>query len=165
MNGEIFHDYFAIREGGGRLVLTLAANWGWPVTGGFVSRRIPLDQEWSTVTFRELGVRPGFRPVQTINLVRRWGHYQSSAQTIIYSGTYAPMAVVNHSHARNILYCHSPPRYIYDQRKFYLASTPFWQQPSWLALSRYIRFRYERAVAQMDCIVVNSETVRRRVYQ
>ena len=165
MDGEILHDYFAIREGGGRLVLTLASNWDWPVTGGFVSRRVPFDQEWPTVTFRELGVRPGLRPLQAVNLTRSWRHYQSSAQTIIYSGTYAPMAVVNQPHSHNILYCHSPPRYIYDQRKFYLAFTPLWQQPVWLSLSRYIKLRYEKAVAQMDCIVVNSETVRRRVNQ
>jgi len=165
MDGEILHDYFAIREGGGRLALILAANWGWPVTGGFVSRSVPFHEEWPTVTFRELGIRPGLRPLQTVKLAHFWGNYHSSVQTIIYSGTYAPMAVGNQPQARNILYCHSPPRYIYDQRKFYLASTSFLQRPARLVLSRYIKLRYESAISQMDCIVVNSETVRRRVDQ
>jgi glycosyltransferase involved in cell wall biosynthesis len=73
------------------------------------------------------------------------------------------MAVVNQPDSRNILYCHTPPRYIYDQRLFYLASLPVWQRPAFLALIRHLKPRYEAAVARMDRILVNSENVQRRV--
>lgn len=161
--GEVLHDYFAVREGGGKLALTLAAAWRWPVVVGFVSGRLPVRQEWPTVTLRELGVRPGVPPRQSVSLARRWRKYRSEVGTVIYSGTYAPMAAINQRDAYNILYCHTPPRSIYDQKDFYLASLQVWQRPLFLALIRYLQPRYEVGVARMDRIVVNSENVRRRV--
>lgn len=165
MNGEILHDYFGVTEGGGRLALTLGSEWGWPVTGGFVSQSVCCRHAWPTVTLRELGVRPGFRPRQSLSLAMAWGRYRSEVQTFVYSGIYAPMAVQNHPSSRNILYCHTPPRFIYDQRSFYLSSLPLWQRPGLLALNRYLRPRYEQSVALMDHVVVNSENVRQRVRQ
>lgn len=162
-DGEVLHDYFATREGGGRLALTLGRRCDWPVTGGFVSPDVPFEREWPGVHLRDLGVRPGFRPRQSVSLARAWQRYRSRAKLVVYSGTYAPMAVENHLQARNILYCHTPPRFLYDQRSFYLESMSLWQRPALMALIRYLRPRYERAFKRMDRILVNSENVRRRV--
>ena len=162
-NGEVLHDYFAVREGGGKLALTLAAARRWPIVAGFVSPRLSVREEWPTVTLRELGVRPGVPPSRSVSLTRRWSKYRSGADALVYSGTYAPMAALNQRDAYNILYCHTPPRFIYDQKDFYLASLQVWQRPLFLALIRYLRPRYEAAVACMDRIIVNSENVRRRV--
>jgi len=81
----------------------------------------------------------------------------------IYSGFYAPMAVFNHGGQRNLYYCHTPPRFIYDQRDFYLSVIPFWQRPILLGLISYMKPRYERAIALMDEIIANSENVRQRL--
>lgn len=163
MDGVVLHDYFAVREGGGRLALTLAARWGWLLVGGFVSREVPFRTEWPGVELRELGVRPGFRPRQSLSLVHAWKKYHCAARTLVYSGTYAPMAVANHTEARNILYCHTPPRFMYDEQAYYLGAIPGWQRPALAALIRYLRPRYEQAVSYMDRIVVNSRNVQRRV--
>jgi len=165
LDGEILHDYFAVWEGGGRLALTLGSRWGWPVTTGFVSDRIPLRREWPGVALHGLGVRPGFRPRQSMSLARRWARYRSPAGTVVYSGTYAPMAAVNQPDARNILYCHTPPRFMYDDRATYLASMPSWQRPAFRALLRYLKPRYESSIEHMDSVIANSENVRRRVAQ
>lgn len=164
-DGVVLHDYFAVREGGGRLALTLGACWGWPVVGGFVSREIPFHAEWANVELRELGVRPGRRPRQALSLARAWRKYHRPVRTVVYSGTYAPMAVANHIAARNVLYCHTPPRFMYDEQAYYLDAIPWWQRPALAALVRYLRPRYEEAVSFMDRIVVNSRNVQRRVGQ
>lgn len=165
LEGAVLHDYFAVREGGGRLALTLAARWGWPAIGGFVSKGISFRSEWPGLELRELGVRPGFRPRQSLSLARSWRKYKSPVRTLIYSGTYAPMAVANHTEACNILYCHTPPRFMYDERGYYLATIRWWQRPALAVLVAYLRPRYEEAVARMDRIVVNSRNVQRRVEQ
>jgi len=161
--GEVLHDYFAVREGGGRLALTLGESWDWPVRGGFVSPDIPFRKEWPNVRLHELGVRPGTLPLQVLRLMSAWNRYKSSARIVIYSGTYTPLAVSNHLSNRNILYCHTPPRFIYDQRSFYLASLPVGQRPAFLPLVNYLERRYRKSVERMDRIVVNSENVKWRV--
>ena len=81
--------------------------------------------------------------------------------TRVFSGICAPFAAPRRGLAagRNILYCHTPPRFLYDQRQFYSdrlggASAPF----KHAALSLF-RSGYETAVSRMDLIVANSRTV------
>lgn len=162
-DGEVLHDYFASREGGGTLALTLAGRWGWPVTGGFITANFARHVEGECLELRQLDVRPSHRLLRPLSLTRVWQRYQSRAATVIYSGTYTPLAAGNQPGARNVLYCHSPPRFVYDQRAFYLRSVPVWQRPALWAFIRYLKPRYERAVGNMGVIISNSENVRRRV--
>ncbi|HDN26011.1 MAG TPA: glycosyltransferase family 4 protein [Thioploca sp.] len=83
--------------------------------------------------------------------------------TVIYSGFYTPLAVRHHQQGRNILYCHTPPRFIYDQRDFYLKRLPWFLRPALQAFIHYLQPRYEDAIAQMDLLIANSENVRQRI--
>jgi glycosyltransferase involved in cell wall biosynthesis len=83
--------------------------------------------------------------------------------TVIYSGFYAPLAIGQHQGGCNILYCHTPPRFIYDQRDFYLHRLPYILRPALRAFIHYLQPRYEAAISQMDAIVVNSRNVWQRV--
>ncbi len=83
----------------------------------------------------------------------------------VYSGFYAPLAVQKHLSGKNIYYCHTPPRFIYDQRDFYLSQIPFWQRPLLKGLINYLQPRYEAAVREMDVIVTNSKNVQARIKQ
>lgn len=130
---------------------------------GFVSPELSVRDEWPAVEVGELGARPGWPPIQSMRLANAWGRYKSTANILVYSGTYTPMAAQNHTHSRNILYCHTPPRFIYDQKAFYCGTLPPWQRPVFLALVGYLRRRYEAGVIRMERIVVNSENVQRRV--
>ena len=82
---------------------------------------------------------------------------------VIYGGSYAPAAVHNHSHGRNIFYCHTIPRFIYDLREWYLQRYPLWQRPLLTAYIDYLRPRFEAALHRMDTVIANSENVRRRI--
>lgn len=83
--------------------------------------------------------------------------------TVIYSGFYTPLASCQHPQGRNVLYCHTPPRFLYDQRDFYLKRLPWALRPLLHSFIQYLQPRYEQAVAQMDTIIANSENVRRRI--
>jgi len=89
--------------------------------------------------------------------------FLSGYSTAVYSGFYAPLAVDQHTNGRNIYYCHTPPRFLYDQKNHFFSLIPFWQRPVLSLFNSYFRPRYERAVQKMDCIVTNSENVRQRI--
>jgi glycosyltransferase involved in cell wall biosynthesis len=61
-----------------------------------------------------------------------------------------------------IYYCLTPPRLLYDQRRFILQQVPGWQRPFLRVVMALYRLAYERAVRGMDIIVTISETVRAR---
>lgn len=156
---EILHDYFAIKGGGEKLVLNLAEHLNVPVTAGFIKTGMSFDGS----NINSLKAFQGFFPLQFLNLIKRWQAYQAVADTVIFSGVYAPLAVK--TSAKNILYCHTPPRFIYDQKDYFLAQLPAWQRPILQALIHYFKPLYEQAFAEMDVVVANSENVKRRIAQ
>lgn len=87
----------------------------------------------------------------------------SRYDTVVFSGVVAPLAALRSSAARNIYYCHTPPRFIYDLKEFYLEQLPVWQRPALKALIAYLQPRYERALARMDRIFCNSINVQTRL--
>lgn len=159
---EILHDYFAIKGGGEKLVLTLANNLGLPVTGGFINAALSFEKDWSNVSLSSLNSYAGILPFQFLSLIKRWQRYLPVADTVIFSGVYAPLAAKN-TEARKILYCHTPPRFVYDQKDYFLARLPAWQRPLLQALIHYFQPHYEQAIAQMDVIIANSEHVKQRI--
>jgi glycosyltransferase involved in cell wall biosynthesis len=64
-----------------------------------------------------------------------------------------------------ILYCHTPPRLLYDQRRFYLNQVPWYRKPVMMALMMWYRTCYETAVRDMDLIIANSRNVQGRIKQ
>jgi len=82
----------------------------------------------------------------------------------IYSGFYSPLAMINHQRGSNVYYCHTPPRFIYDQRDFYSSRLPFLQRPLLGWFIGYLKPLYEAAIASMDIIIANSENVRARIH-
>lgn len=87
---------------------------------------------------------------------------RQSRPLCIFSGSLAPLA-----HRRvegpKILYCHTPPRILYDQRDFYLARKHGLPRLLYrLSLALYQR-AYEPAARAMSAIAANSENVRRRL--
>ncbi len=95
--------------------------------------------------------------------MRRRTAFLKNYDIVIYSGFYTPLAVHQFPSKYNILYCHTPPRFIYDQRDFYLKRLPFYLRPALQAFIDYLQPRYEEAVGQMDVVIANSENVRRRI--
>lgn len=161
----ITHDYFDIRGGGERLVLTMAQALGADLLCGFRSAQSYPPSMFPDHTV-ELGLpgllrRPGLR---TAALAARFATSKRRVvpyNTRIFSGVSAPFAAVRTNGAKNIYYCHTPPRFLYDQRAHFSANV-LKRRLGGLTLEHFQR-SYEAAVSRMDLIVVNSATVAERV--
>ncbi|MER0240303.1 glycosyltransferase [Fulvimarina sp. MAC8] len=162
----IFHDYFGIKGGGERLALTLANAFEADLFYGY---RQPESYEPSMFPAHAVDLalpaflrRPGIRAA---SLAARFRLSRSTANpyaTRVFSGVAAPFAVPLKSRGgKNIYYCHTPPRFLYDQKDFFLKD----QGGSFakrLALSRF-EAGYRNAVDRMDVIVANSRNIQGRI--
>lgn len=180
----VLHDYMEHTDGGSRLCLELARHFPAALLCGFVRRGHPFLHgplpELSTLM-----------PAVPVPLLRQWllalafSHARRGKNSVrravqgqdgaIFSGSYAPLAVRHcDPHTRTLLYCHTPPRFLYDQRAAFTATACRTMAPRLLrnvlpvrhllhAFCAWLQPRYEAAVARMDAIAVNSEAVRQRV--
>ncbi len=167
-NSLVLHDYFATAEGGGRLSTLLATGLDADVGYGFRRPEHPFVQGAKhNPKEHDYGLYLPVPLLQQWRLARAF-EYQSTwlqgYEQIIYSGFYTPLAV-NQAQGYNLLYCHTPPRFIYDQYDFYRQQIPAVLRPVLQAFVNYLKPRYEAAVAQMDAVVCNSENVQARIRQ
>ncbi len=171
----ILHDYFESLEGGGRLSSILAQELPADIAYGFARPKHPFLSSFekgekirgasTQYNLHAHSILPLWRQFQLARTFAKKTAFLKNYDTVIYSGFYTPLAINNHPTGRNILYCHTPPRFIYDQRDFYLKQLPFWLRPALQAFINYLQPRYEKAITQMDTIIANSENVRRRIQQ
>ena len=103
------------------------------------------------------------RIFKTIQAFQRPQPVLKNYPALIYSGLYAPLAVNGQPDSHNILYCHTIPRFAYDLEDYYLARTNPVGRILLRLLNQYLRPRYAAALSQMDCLIVNSETVKKRL--
>lgn len=163
----VVHDYFGIRGGGERLALTMAAGLSATLMYGF---RSPQSYEAAMfppgaidLSLPEMMRKPGLRAAALASRFALSKRRLLPYKTRVFSGVAAPFAAEAGSSARNIYYCHTPPRFLYDQREHFspmVAGNPLRQ----FALGQFRR-GYEAAVGRMDLIVANSETVRERIWR
>ncbi len=159
----VLHDYFESLEGGGRLSSILARELGGAMGYGFAQKNHlflqNLSQQHDLHAFSRI---PLWRQWRLAHAFQTRTAFVKNYQTVVYSGFYSPLAV-QHGGRRNILYCHTPPRFIYDQRDFYRQNLPVPLRPLLRQFIQYLQPRYATAVAQMDLIVANSHNIRRRI--
>lgn len=167
MNAIVLHDYFEMAEGGGRLCLELAGGLGADLGYGFKAKDHPFFASSRFVgTEHQISSQVRLPVWRQLCLSRDFAGntgFLADYATVLYSGSYSPLAVQNHSGKQNIYYCHTPPRFIYDQQEFFLSLIPVWQRPVLRGFNHSFRPKYEKAVAEMDVIVANSATVQGRV--
>ena len=164
----IAHDYFAIRGGGERLALELASELGAQLLFGYRTA-----DSYGAELFPNGSVdlnlpsslrRRGFRVPALAIAFRRQQELVAGHDIRIFSGSYAPFAAPDaDSPGRNIYYCHTPPRFLYDQRDFFTAQGSPLRQFGATVLTAWFQRGYQRALSRMHLIVANSETVRSRI--
>lgn len=89
----------------------------------------------------------------------------SAYDRIIFSGSYSTFASFGRSKRNNILYCHTPPRFVYDLKTHYLNTIPYWKRPLLRLLISGFQPLYERSLQNIEVIIANSENVQRRIKQ
>lgn len=163
----VLHDYFESAEGGGRLSLILAQAMGADLAYGFKVKNHPffeemllLGKQYKVSSFTDIQIWRQYKIARAF--AGRTG-FLKDYHTAIYSGFYTPLAVYNHPVGRNIYYCHTPPRFLYDQKDFYLSLIKPWQRPILETFNRYLQPKYEAAVKKMDLVIANSKNVQARI--
>lgn len=163
----VYHDYFAIRGGGERLALTLSRELQAQLVYGFRTASSHDDALFPART-KSLGLEstPNIPGMKLIRLVLGFlGQRQAAGkfEIRIFSGVAAPFAAPKKGAGLNIFYCHTPPRFLFDQRQRFLSG---FRPPARLfviPLMRIFEWLYVSATARMDIIVTNSENTRDRI--
>lgn len=165
--GVVLHDYFEAAEGGGRLCLTLARGLGFDLGYGFKAPGHPFFEPPFAGREHDLGVRVRLPLVRQIALARRFASsaaaFAAGYDRAVYSGSYAPLAVRRRPGRGNVLYCHTPPRFLFDRRGHFARLAPAPLRPLLGAFVRRLAPRYLAAARAMDLVVANSKTVRERI--
>jgi glycosyltransferase involved in cell wall biosynthesis len=169
MMKALLYDYLQVTGGAERVTLTLAL--ALPDHRVIVSRVYPEVSPLLSdvqIEVEQLGTRwtrPLYRiPEAIVNFKYRCGRIKG-AQSVLYSGFYAPLAVHAQERGRRIYYCHTIPRFAYDlyERERANISLPL----RWLfdLATAWLRREYRAAIHRMDVVLVNSENVRRRMLE
>ena len=163
----VLYDYMQVAGGAERVTLTLAK--ALPDFQTVVSRTY-ADAEpllaGTNVSITELGNRLTLWmtriPEAAFNFRFR-AHCVEQAQTVLYSGFYAPLAVHRQTTGLRVYYCHTIPRFAYDLYGVSRASFPWVLRGLFGCFAAVVRWQYERAIRKMDLVLVNSENVRNRL--
>ncbi|KPA11502.1 Glycosyl transferase, group 1 domain protein [Candidatus Magnetomorum sp. HK-1] len=163
----VLHDYFEYPDGGGRLALILSSILNAHIGYGFKKSNHPffinnynIEKEYDLKSFNRF---PIWKQLSIICAFLFKSQFIENYDTVFYSGSYAPLSVNHHSKGLNIYYCHTPPRFLYDQKELFLSFIPFWQKPIYKAFLHYYQKYYQDSVAKMDVIIANSINVKKRI--
>ena len=107
--------------------------------------------------------RPGWQVLKSALAFEHKTQFVKDYETLIFSGSVAPLAVKHSRAEKNIYYCHTPPRFVYDLRDYYLDAATRLHRPALRALIAYLQPRYEDAIGKMDKIFANSRNVQGRL--
>ena len=106
---------------------------------------------------------PGWQVLKSAIAFQHKTQFLKDYETLIFSGSVAPLAVKHSQAERNIYYCHTPPRFVYDLKDYYLDAATRLQRPALKALIAYVQPRYEDAISRMDKVFANSKNVQARL--
>lgn len=159
----LLYDYLQVAGGAERLSLDLAA--GLPAEL-VVSRVFAAAHKLQLTGVTVLGNRATRwlgRLGEALYVFMRRPAFLQTAETVIYSGFYAPLAVRWQKTGRKIYYCHTPPRFAFDLQDAYLKRCPFLLRPALQMAIALYRRAYLQALGQMDVIISNSVAVEARL--
>jgi glycosyltransferase involved in cell wall biosynthesis len=161
----VLHDSFAFKGGGERLVhilcqgLNLDLAFGEQSDQGFDLSDLP----GKLIDLKSYSKIWGWRTAKRFSSYTLRTRFLKNYETVIYSGQNSSLAVHNHSGGKNIYYCNTPPRSIYDLKEYRLASLSFMQRLQHRAFNLCFQPLFESAINRMDAIVANSVNIQKRI--
>jgi glycosyltransferase involved in cell wall biosynthesis len=166
-SGIILHDYFQNVDGGGRFAIDIAKNLNIDLGYGFRTANHPyfsnFPSEIKQLTLNAYCSIYGLKQLWLAHAFQKKTAFLNNYNYVIYSGFYCPLAATHVHQAKNIHYCHTPPRFIYDKYDFYLNRIPVWQRPFFHMAVNYLKPLFEEAMKHMDVILTNSHNVKNRI--
>ena len=161
----ILHDAFAFKGGGERLVNMVCRDLKADLVFGYRNKSafnlddlpnklINLDSESNL---------PVWRTVKRFHAFRNKTKFLNDYKNVIYTGHNSPLAVSNHSKGKNIYYCFTPPRSMYDLKESHLASQTPLERLRHVLYNTFYQPLYENAIRKMDVILADSKNVQNRI--
>ncbi|MCX6819343.1 MAG: glycosyltransferase [Candidatus Aenigmarchaeota archaeon] len=160
MKIAILHDYFDKKGGGERLILNLARALKADVYTGFVDYKKTFSTRGLKI--KSLGVKKWLPVIlRNYSIAKKFERYKfPKYDAFIISGFWSVSASGNHP---SILYCHTPPRFMYDLRKYFLKNANPILRPILKMFIKYWKPKDQFYMKQFNKICPNSENVRKRV--
>ena len=163
----ILYDYMQVKGGAESVTLTLCNEIPhMDLVTAFMSPEAfpeaPIEEE-RIKTLVSPTTRPGWLVLKSALAFEHKTQFLEDYETLIFSGSVAPLAVKHSRAEKNIYYCHTPPRFIYDLKDYYLDAATRLQRPALRALIAYLQPRYEDAIGKMDKVFANSKNVQGRL--
>lgn len=162
---QVVHDLFQIKGGGERLIEALCQGIDADLLTAHIGpNTFDLSHLPGQVT--NLSALSSMHGIKTWSLARAFKNHQPIShdyQQVIYSGVASPLAVHQYPTAKNIFYCHTPPRFAYDKRDYFAADLNVFKRQAFNMLLQWFKPQYEAAVANMDVVLTNSNFVRQRI--
>jgi glycosyltransferase involved in cell wall biosynthesis len=161
----VVHDHFSFFGGGERVALALQAALEADLLTGFVygaDTKFLLADHLASI--RAAGIRLPLPLLRVNYLGQRFQsldlrHYRIG----VFAGNAAPLALLGHPPALNAIYCHTPPRYLYDQREHFRQRIPYVLRPLAAVLLRRLERGYRQALRRADIVFSNSRTIQGRL--
>ena len=161
----ILHDAFAFKGGGERLVNIVCRDLKADLVFGYRNKSafnlddlpnklINLDSESNL---------PVWRTIKRFHAFRNKTKFLNDYKNVIYTGHNSPLAVSNHSKGKNIYYCFTPPRSMYDLKESHLASQTPLERLRHVLYNTFYQPLYENAIRKMDVILADSKNVQNRI--
>ncbi|BDX07680.1 glycosyltransferase [Planctobacterium marinum] len=165
----VMYDFLQVKGGAEAVTLDLCKHFsnmdlitGWVNKTCFES--LPIEPSRVTELTTSTAI-PGWQTIKCAQTFLKSCPDLSRYESVIYSGSNAPLAILNTKAKKNIYYCHTPPRFVYDLRDYYLESIPVWQRPALKMLIDWFRPKYEQSLERMDVILCNSKNVQQRLHK
>ncbi|MDG4555185.1 MAG: glycosyltransferase [Candidatus Competibacter sp.] len=163
----ILYDYLQVAGGAERLTQVLAEalpDFQMVVSQIYPDYRYLADPSSSAPLILSKGIDRllGRIPAAIFNFSLR-AQFLRDADTVLYSGFYAPLAVRHQRRGYKIYYCHTPPRYAFDLKQEYLDRLQPSLRPGFKVFAHWIKKRYLASMYKMDRVIANSNNVRSRL--
>ena len=120
----ILHDEFAFKGGGERLVQILCRDLEADLAFGYRNNKtFNLDKlPNKLINLESESKLLAWRTIKRLHTFRNKTKFLYRYKNVIYTGQNSSLAVSNHSEWKNIYYCFTPPRSMYDLKESHLAS-------------------------------------------
>ncbi len=165
----VLHDHFLFPDGGGRVAIVMAKAFNAQLWAGEYDKKAFPEGYFGDLSIFSLKAYAAVPFWLKFTKTGQMWHAFSGFQRLLLPWTIFSGSLSLLAHKRidgpKILYCHTPPRLLYDQKDFYFSDISPFKRPAMKLLISVYQKVYEEAVRDMDIIIANSKNVQKRIKQ
>jgi glycosyltransferase involved in cell wall biosynthesis len=161
----VLHDHFSFFGGGERVALVLQTVLKADLLTGFVhgvhTKALLADR---IPDIQTTAARLPLPLLRVTYLAARFRRLDLRRYRVgVFTGNAAPLALLGRRPALGVIYCHTPPRYLFDQREHFQRRIPRVLRPLAHLLLRDLKRGYWQALQRADLVIANSHNTRGRL--